>query len=204
MHQDEQQRHALILRRRRALGRSLVRRWPLVRGRQLVRRGERGQGLVEFALTVVFLTILLMGVLDLGRAYFSYLALKDAAQEGAYFGSAFPQCVDNNGINNDSPACADPNNVLYRVRHSTPVGGLVDMNDPAAVISVSLPCGSASPCVLGSGQTSQTVTVTVSYPYTMLTPFVGAIAQGQRLTLTAQSEAVIVRVPNCTVAPSCQ
>src|SRR5436305_1473883 len=40
------------------------------------RRGERGQGLVEFSLMVVFLSILLMGVLDLGRAYYSYLAIK--------------------------------------------------------------------------------------------------------------------------------
>src|SRR5262245_6472183 len=165
------------------------------------RRAERGQGLVEFSLAVVFLSVLLMGVLDLGRAYFSYLALKDAAQEGAYYGSAFPQCMDTDGINNDSVDCADPNNIPYRVRHSTPQGGLVDLNDPSAQINITLPCGSASPCVMTDGQS---LTVTISYRYQMLTPLVGAIAQGQVLTLTAHSSAVIVRVPNCTVAPSCQ
>src|SRR5215510_5820087 len=111
------------------------------------RRAERGQGLVEFSLAVVFLSVLLMGVLDLARAYFSYLALKDAAEEGAYYGSAFPQCVDYNGINNDSTAgCNDPNNLPYRVRHAAPLGGLISLNDPSTVVTVDLPCGATLPC----------------------------------------------------------
>jgi hypothetical protein len=149
---------------------------------------------------VVFLSVLLLGVIDLGRAYFTYLALKDAAQEGAYFGSAFPQCVDAGGVNHDSPACADPGTIPFRVRHSTPHGGLVDMSNSAARVTVDLPCGTASPCLLQSGQV---LTVTVSYSYELITPLLGAIANGQTLTLTARSSAVIVRVPNCTVAPAC-
>src|SRR2546425_13297602 len=97
--------------------------------RPLRHRSERGQGLVEFSLMVVFLSVLLMGVLDLGRAYFTYLALKDAAQEGAYFGSAFPQCVAAAG------ACDDPNNIPFRVRHSAPSGGLVDWAGPGAKVT---------------------------------------------------------------------
>ena len=168
---------------------------------QPARRRERGQGLVEFMLVVVFLSVLLMGVMDLGRAYFSYLALKDAAQEGTYYGSAYPQCVDPDGINNDSPGCADPNTIAYRLRHSTPRGSLVDMSDLAAQVTIDLPCGSASPCVMQAGQV---LTVTVSYRYQLLTPFMGAIVNGQTLTLTARSSAVIVRVPNCTAAAGCQ
>jgi len=145
----------------------------------------------------IFLVILLMGVLDLGRAYFTYLALKDAAQEGAYFGSAFPQCVDTGGITN--PGCADPNNIPFRVRHSAPAGGLVDWAGSGAVVTTTLPP------VMKDGQS---LTVTISYQYQMLTPLVGTIANGQVLTLTAQSSAVIVRVPNCgpppTVPPTCQ
>jgi Flp pilus assembly protein TadG len=171
-------------------------------GRLARLRRERGQGLVEFSLMAVFLSILLMGVLDLGRAYFTYLALKDAAQEGAYYGSAFPQCVDINGINSASPACAGANTIDYRVRNAAPRGGLVDWTGAgAAQVTTVLPCGSANPCVMQAGQR---LTVTVSYQYHMLTPLVGTIANGQILTLTAQSSAVIVRVPNCTVAPTCQ
>jgi Flp pilus assembly protein TadG len=149
------------------------------------RRSERGQGLIEFSLMAIFLVILLMGVLDLGRAYFTYLALKDAAQEGAYFGSAFPQCGASAG------ACADPNNIPFRVRHSAPSGGLVDWAGPGAHVTTTLPP------VMEAGQS---LTVTISYQYQMLTPLVGTIANGQVLTLTAQSSAVIVRVPDCSGA----
>src|SRR5262249_6368085 len=106
---------------------------------------------------------------------------------------------DGDGVNNDSPACADPNNIPYRVRHAAPTG-LVNVNDLAATVSISLPCGSASPCTLQDGQV---LTVTVSYPYQLITPFVGTIVNGQILTLTAQSSAVIIRVPNCKVGTTC-
>jgi len=163
-------------------------------------RRDHGQSLVEFSLMLIFLTVLLMGVLDLGRAYFTYLALKDAAAEGAYFGSAFPQCVDEDGINNVSPGCGGSRTIPYRVTHSAPQGGLVDWADANALISVDLPCGSTVPCALNAGQV---LTVTVQYQYQMLTPFVGTIANGQALTLTARSSAVIIRVPNCGQNP-CQ
>ena len=98
-------------------------------------RPEKGQSLVEFSLLMVFLVVLLMGLLDLGRAYFTYLALKDAAAEGAYFGSVFPQCVDADGVDvdgdgleDDGAACAGDHNVLHRVQHSAVQGGLVDWN----------------------------------------------------------------------------
>ena len=160
---------------------------PPAGGRLARRRSERGQGLIEFSLMAVFLIILLMGVLDLGRAYFTYLALKDAAQEGAYYGSAFPQCV----AAGSAPACKDPNNIPFRVRHSAPAGGLVDWAGGGAVVTTTLPA------VMQAGQS---LTVTISYQYQMLTPLVGTIANGQVLTLTAQSSAVIVRVPNCSGA----
>jgi hypothetical protein len=55
---------------------------------------ESGQGLVEFAVGITFLLVLLAGILDLGRAYFTYIALQDAAQEGASFGSISPNDFD--------------------------------------------------------------------------------------------------------------
>lgn len=170
---------------------------------------ELGQSLVEFTLMTIFLLVLLMGILDLGRAYFTYLALKDSAAEGAYFGSAYPQCVDDNGIDNfdrdgdatpeaPSQACAGANNIPYRTRESAPTGGLVDWT--LATIDITLP-RSNNPFTMTAGDY---ITVTVGYRYQMLTPFVGAIANGQFLTLTAQSAATIIRVPNCEEATTCQ
>ena len=51
---------------------------------------ERGQSMVELALTITILMVLLAGTIDLGRAFFTWLALRDAAQEGASYGSAVP------------------------------------------------------------------------------------------------------------------
>ena len=55
---------------------------------------EQGQGLTEFAIGLTFLLVLLAGVLDLGRAYFSYIALQDAAQEGASYASIAPDDIE--------------------------------------------------------------------------------------------------------------
>ena len=51
---------------------------------------ERGQSLVELAISLTVLLILLAGLVDLGRAFFTFIALRDAAQEGASFGSVYP------------------------------------------------------------------------------------------------------------------
>jgi|SRR5688572_4276688 Flp pilus assembly protein TadG len=164
-------------------------------------RAERGQSLVEFTLMMIFLIVLLMGVFDLARAYFTYLALKDAVAEGAYFASAFPQCVDDNGvalqpdgIENDGAACAGDHNVLARVETTAGEGGLIEWS--SASITTTLPAAI---------EAGQVLTVSAAYQYQMITPFVGAIANGQVLTLTANSAATIIRVPNCTdAAAGCQ
>jgi Flp pilus assembly protein TadG len=162
------------------------------RRRRRPRHDQAGQSLIEFTLMMVFMIVLLMGVLDLGRAYFTYLALKDAAAEGAYFGSAYPQCIDADGVAGDSPACAGDNNIPHRVTHSAVQGGLVDWG--SATITTTVP----------SIVAGQVLTVSVSYKYKLITPFVGAIANNQELTLSAASAATIIRVPNCTQPAGCQ
>jgi Flp pilus assembly protein TadG len=53
--------------------------------------GEKGQSLVELALSLTFLLLLLGGAVDLGRIFFTYIALRDAAQEGALYASIDPK-----------------------------------------------------------------------------------------------------------------
>lgn len=48
-----------------------------------VRRGPRGQALVEFALLLPILMLLLLGILEFGRAWNVKQVLTDAAREGA-------------------------------------------------------------------------------------------------------------------------
>lgn len=51
---------------------------------------ESGQSLVELALTFTLLLLMLAGTVDLGRGFFTWVALRDAAQEGAAYGSIDP------------------------------------------------------------------------------------------------------------------
>ncbi len=48
-------------------------------------RGQAGQQLVEFALIVPVLLMVLLGVLDLGRSFYTYISLTNAAREAARF-----------------------------------------------------------------------------------------------------------------------
>lgn len=50
-------------------------------------KAERGQSLVELAISLVVLLYLLSGIVEFGLAFFQFVQLRDAAQEGALFGS---------------------------------------------------------------------------------------------------------------------
>ena len=51
---------------------------------------EHGQSAVELALTLPMLLLIVLGTLDLGRALFAYVAVTNAAREGARFATDHP------------------------------------------------------------------------------------------------------------------
>jgi TadE-like protein len=51
--------------------------------------GQRGQSLVEFAISSILLALLMMGLLDLSRAYYFAVNIQGAAREGARHGAWF-------------------------------------------------------------------------------------------------------------------
>ena len=51
---------------------------------------ERGQSLVELSISLVLLLLLLAGAVEFGMAFFQFVQLRDAAQEGALYGSMNP------------------------------------------------------------------------------------------------------------------
>jgi Flp pilus assembly protein TadG len=77
---------------------------------------ENGQSMVELALTITFLMMLLAGTIDLGRAFFVWLGMRDAAQEGASYASINP--TDGAGISsrmeyNYDQVIRDPDADIY-------------------------------------------------------------------------------------------
>jgi Flp pilus assembly protein TadG len=133
-------------------------------------KGQQGQSLVEMAVMMVLLLIIMGGVLDLGRMYFTYLALQNAAGEGAAYGAINPEWVD-------SSDNADPNNITYRVQ-SESTGNLIDWSATTVVVQV--------PAISGG----QPVTVTVSYDYEVITPMMQVIT-GDEVTLKATDTQLI-------------
>jgi len=57
---------------------------------------ERGQSLVEFALSLALLIRILLAIFDLGRAFNADIIVANAAREGAYYGAMHPE--DSGGI----------------------------------------------------------------------------------------------------------
>lgn len=132
------------------------------------KKAERGQSLVEFMLGAVVLILILSGILDLGRLYFVYVALEDGVGEAALFLSINPYCTTAAG----GPDCADPNNAEYRARTSG--GGAVDWSAATIDIQMAPYAGVGAP-----------VSVTITYPYRLITPFVSQIANEIQLSVTA-------------------
>ena len=58
-------------------------------------KSESGQSFTEMAISMVFILILLAAIVDLGRMFFVFVSLRDAAQEGASYASICPNDTDN-------------------------------------------------------------------------------------------------------------
>jgi Flp pilus assembly protein TadG len=133
---------------------------------------ERGQSLVELAISLTFILLLLSGAVTFGMAYFSFLSLNDAAQEGALYGSLKPS--DQIGIRN-------------RVRGmSTSPVDLSQLSDSQIVIAYSDSGGLDGGMCQGTGTTTgttNTITVTVSYTYQIFMPFISRAIGGNTIPL---------------------
>jgi Flp pilus assembly protein TadG len=136
------------------------------------RRSERGQSLVELAMSLTIIMMLLAGAVDFSIAYFSFSAMQDAAQEGALYGSINP---------------TDEAGIITRVRSAStnPVdladAGLVDV-----VVTLS-----------GDSCEGDEVRVNVIYDYPVSMPFIGAIIGSQQITLDASVTDTILQ-PVCS------
>jgi Flp pilus assembly protein TadG len=61
-----------------------------------VRRDQRGQSTVEFGISAIVLLLILLGLVDLGRAFYFAVALQTATREGARQASWFDPATGTN------------------------------------------------------------------------------------------------------------
>lgn len=129
--------------------------------------------MVELALSLVMILLLITAIVDGTRVLFSYMALRDAAQEGSLFGSVEPK---NTG------------EITARVRNASDMVRGFGAGNVQIQVSYS---GGA--CAGGNN----TVKVRVTYSNFKLTmPFVGAIIGTQTIPISAAAIDSILR-PLC-------
>jgi len=84
------------------------------------RRGTRGQSLAEFAISSVIFILLLSGVVDLGRAFFTLVSLRSAISEGAHWAAAYPDCIPTATDTVAGPDnCQGTNSIVGRILNET-------------------------------------------------------------------------------------
>ncbi len=126
-------------------------------------RKERGQSLVEVAITLPILILLVMGILDLGRAYYASITLADAAAEGAAYAALHPSKTVQ---------------IIERV---------ADGSNPLVVIeteNISVYAPDTTP--------GRPITVTIQYDYQVLTPLINAMVEDGKIEMTAQVVQAII------------
>jgi Flp pilus assembly protein TadG len=124
-----------------------------MRSRSL-RREEEGAAIVEFALVMPILALIVFGIIDFGRAFYTVNNIISAVREGARYGAVL--------ADPDSPVARQE--IRQRVRNvSRPFGG-DSLSDAQILIRFDVDTG---------------VTVRVeNYPFQPLTPIAGAVGLG--------------------------
>jgi hypothetical protein len=156
---------------------------------------ELGQSLVEFSLSAILIILLLVAVADFGRAFFTYLSMRDAAQEGALYGSLCPRNVWIADIGNNSiegrvrytgnlPANLENDTIVEcDYRHDIDADGNFESGEIWE-------CGTTIP-LPGYG-----IQVRVLYPnFVITTPLLGSII-GNSISLRAEVTDTILQVPD--------
>ncbi len=140
-----------------------------------------GQSVVEFALILPVMLLLLAAAIDLGRLFYAYVAVENAAKEGAFFGARNPLCDD--GVNTN---CDDPNNVIWHVRNEAPNLGSQFTTTVACRDNAGTLMQPINNCLDG-----MKYQVTVTYPFRLITPILSSIF-GTGMTLHAESQATVI------------
>jgi Flp pilus assembly protein TadG len=151
---------------------------------------ERGQSLVEFAVSLTVLLILVAGIFDAARALFTYLSMRDAAQEGALYASI------------------DPTNTAAIVQRACQASDLLaglNCQEASACsscdvrIEVNLTV-SGRACMGATGGTAHGVEVVVDYPnFPLSMPLIGQLI-GREGTYTVPIRASVI---DTIITPAC-
>jgi hypothetical protein len=158
---------------------------------RFLRRRERGQSLVESLFGFTIMLFILSGLLDLGRLYFTYVAMEDAVGEASLYLSINPDCpylssTGCSGINNSAES-----------RALRAAGGWVTLDTAGSTLLVA--CydkddNSTKNCP--DAEVGDTVEVVLQYDFKLLLAVIpeinSAAADPTIITLTSHATQVII------------
>lgn len=129
---------------------------------------EGGQSLVEMAIALVILLLLVGGIVDLGRAFFTYMALRDSVQEGALYGSINPtltQEIKNHVMESSNmiPDLIANEDITVEVIGAPCTGNMIRVSAEYTDFPITMP-------FIGTVIGSQTVAIGASVTDTILSP----------------------------------
>jgi hypothetical protein len=140
------------------------------------RTAQKGQSLVELAVSMIIILLLLLGAVEFGMALFQYVTIRDAAQEGALYGSINPE--DETGIIERTIAAASD---------------MVALSPGDVDVSWS---NDAKKCEGLTGGAPHSITVTITYNHAIIFPLIGPIIGDDDITLTGS-------VTDTILSPAC-
>ena len=141
-------------------------------------KSERGQSLVELGISLVVLLYLLSGAAEFGVLFFQYVQLRDAAQEGALYGSMNPY-ADTNA--NGTYQLGEPvNQAKIEERARAASTSPINLADTGLVTIVASSSDGSNRFCEGHG-----IQVTVSFNHQIFMPFMPQILGRSQIPLSA-------------------
>jgi len=142
---------------------------------------KRAQAITELALVFPIFMVILLGVVDLGRAFYQAMALHEAAQAGALVALDWQKVTD---------LCPIPCATIETLTAVEEAPSGIVIADSDIMLGPNGSYGSPGPAWVGSGawQPGQTFTITVKHAFTFVSPYLN-IGTNRTLTLTSNVNA---------------
>jgi len=138
---------------------------------------QSGQSLVELAISLIVILFLLLGAVEFGIALFQFVTIRDAAQEGAIYGSINP--ADDAGM---------------RQRAIATAADVVPLTTGDITVTWS---NASKKCEGLTGGVPHSVTVTINFNHVIFMPLVSSMLNENNIPLTAS-------VTNTILSPFCE
>lgn len=137
---------------------------------------QSGQSLVELAISLMIILLLLLGAVEFSLALFQYVTIRDAAQEGALYGSINP---------------TDESGVKYRA-----VAAASDVLPQLTTNAVSVTRNNNKSCEGTTAGAPNSLTVTITFAHPITFPLIGPMIGSNTINLNAS-------VTNTILQPTC-